>query len=142
MTKAQLVSQKLKSNGSTFSDQQGQDWLNFSFKKTKEDKREVAVCYFRLLSAFNNFKLSDSEIELLAHISVNKGIVSGSCKISYAQNYNSSVAAVDNIISKLKKKKLLVKIENVVMLQPKIFLDFNTPNNFIFSFKCVTKTST
>lgn len=124
-------------NGTTFADREGQHWLSFSFKRKKTDKREIAIAYFQLLSAFNNLKLSDGEVKLLAHIALNKGIVSGPCKIGYVENHDSSIAAVDNTISKLKKKKLLIKRDNTVILHPKIILDFNNQDNFIFSFKCV-----
>jgi hypothetical protein len=124
-------------NGTTFADREGQHWLGFSFKRKKTDKREIAIAYFQLLSAFNNLKLSDGEVKLLAHIALNKGIVSGPCKIGYVENHDSSIAAVDNTISKLKKKKLLIKRDNTVILHPKIILDFNNQDNFIFSFKCV-----
>jgi len=128
-------------NGTTFADRDGQQWLGFSFKKKKTSKRDIATVYFQLLSAFNNLKFSDGEISLLAHIALNKGIVSGPCKIGYVENYNSSIAAVDNTISKLKKKKILIKKENTVFLHPKVTLDFNNQDNFIFSFKCVLGTN-
>ena len=128
-------------NGTTFADRDGQQWLGFSFKRKKADKRDIATAYFQLLSAFNNLKLSDGEISLLAHIALNKGIVSGPCKIGYVENHNSSIAAVDNTISKLKKKKLLIKKDNTVFLHPKVTLDFNNQDNFIFSFKCVLGTN-
>lgn len=124
-------------NGTVFSDKHNQQWLVLPFKRKKNDKRDIAISYFQLLSAWNNFKLSDSEVKLLAHIALNRGVVSGPCKIGYVNNHNSSIAAVDNTISKLKKKKLLVKKDNTVFLNSKITLDFLSQENFIFSFKCV-----
>ena len=134
--------QEVKYNGSVFSDKNNQEWLMFPFKRKKTSKRDIAISYFQLLSAWNNFKLSEGEIKLLAHIALNKGIVSGFCKISYVENHNSSIAAIDNTISKLKKKKLLVKKDNTVLLDSRITLDFLNHENFIFSFKCVLETNT
>jgi hypothetical protein len=131
------MQQQAIQNGTTFVDSQSQQWLGFSFKRKKTEKKDIAVAYFQLLSAWNGFKLSEGEINLLAHIALNKGVVSGPCKIGYVEKYNSSIAAVDNTIHKLKKKKLLIKKENTVFLHPKITLDFNGQDNFIFSFKCV-----
>ena len=127
---------KVTFNGSTFiSPSSGEKWLSLSFKKNKKDRSDIAFTYFQLLSAFNNIKLSTTEIKLLAHVAVNRGIVSGSCKMSYVAKYGSSVANVDNLVSKLKKKKLLTKGDTVI-LNPKINLDFLTNDNFIFYFKC------
>ena len=55
--------------------------------------------------------------------------------MSYVTKYGSSIANVDNLVSKLKKKKLLTKGDTVI-LNPKINLDFLTNDNFIFYFKC------
>lgn len=131
------MQQQTVQNGTSFIDSGNQKWLGFSFKRKKAEKKDIAVAYFQLLSAWNGFKLSEGEINLLAHIALNKGVVSGPCKIGYVEKYNSSIAAVDNSIHKLKKKKLLIKKENTVFLHPKITLDFNSQDNFIFSFKCV-----
>ena len=136
------MQQTIVHNGTTFADHNGQHWLGFSFKRQKNEKKDIAIIYFQLLSAFNNLKLSEGEINLLAHIALNRGIVSGPCKIGYVEKYNSSIAAVDNTISKLKKKKILIRRDNTVMLHPKVTLDFNNQDNFIFSFKCVLQTNT
>ena len=106
------------------------------FRKNKKDKSDIAITYFQLLAAFNNIRLSDAEVKLLSHVAVNKGVVSGSCKMSYVSKYGSSIANVDNLVSKLKKKKLLIKGDTVI-LNPKINLDFLSHDNFIFYFKCL-----
>ena len=65
-------------NGSTFiNPSSGEKWLSLSFKKNKKEKTDIAFTYFQLLSAFNNIKLSTTEIKLLSHVAVNKGVVSG-----------------------------------------------------------------
>ena len=137
-----MITTTQKTNGNVFTDATGIKWLGFSFKRKKQEKRDIAVIYFQLLSAFNNLKLSEGEIKLLAHIALNRGIVSGSCKMSYVDKYESTIPSVDNTISKLKKKKLLLKKGSSVVLNPMITLDFNNQNNFIFSFKCIVETST
>lgn len=129
-------------NGSTFTDSNGDKWLSLSFKRKKENKMDIACAYFHLLSAFNDLKISPAEANFLAHISLNKGVVSGPCKIGYVEKFETSIAAVDNMIGRLKKKKLLLKRGNTVILHPKITLDFNSQNNFVFSFKCIIETNT
>ncbi|MEI6533629.1 MAG: hypothetical protein WCO06_07400, partial [Candidatus Roizmanbacteria bacterium] len=57
----------------TFKDSNNTEWVLLPFKKRKKDKREIAIAYFHLLAAFNDIKLSESEVKLLAHISLNKG---------------------------------------------------------------------
>lgn len=137
-----MITTTQKTNGNVFTDTSGIKWLGFSFKRKKQGKRDIAIVYFQLLSAFNNLKLSDGEIKLLAHITLNKGIVSGSCKMSYVDKYESTIPSVDNTISKLKKKKLLLKKGTSVVLNPMISLDFTSQDNFIFSFKCIVETNT
>jgi hypothetical protein len=137
-----MITTTQKTNGNVFTDTSGTKWLGFSFKRKKQGKRDIAIVYFQLLSAFNNLKLSDGEIKLLAHIALNKGIVSGSCKMSYVDKYESTIPSVDNTISKLKKKKLLLKKGTSVVLNPMISLDFTSQDNFIFSFKCIVETNT
>ena len=129
-------------NGTTYlSPSSGDKWLSLSFRKNKKDKSDIAITYFQLLAAFNNIRLSDAEVKLLSHVALNKGVVSDSCKMSYVSKYGSSIANVDNLVSKLKKKKLLIKGDTVI-LNPKINLDFLSHDNFIFYFKCTLEKQT
>ena len=127
----------MQENGQKFKDKEGTNWVGLSFKRGKEDKRTLIMTYLNLLSAFNTLKLSDFEVNLLSHIILNKGVLSGTCKLNFVEKYETTIPAINNTVSKLKKKKLLIKKENIVTIQPKINLDFLNNNNFIFSFKCI-----
>lgn len=106
------------------------------FRKVYESKREIAVVFFTLLSAFNKLKLSESDIGLLAHIAVQGGTLSGTCKLRYLEYSGKPLSCVDNTIGRLKRKNLLKKAEQLVIINPVIQVLF-TSNKYIFSFKCL-----
>lgn len=124
----------MKKNGKIFR-QNEQEWLGYSFDKTKPDRKSIAETYFRLVAAYNKLPLSEGDINFLSHVAINNGNVSGS-KRSFVEKYGSTMSAVDNMISKLKKMWLLTKTDTTVHINPKLLLDFNSTDNFIFSFKC------
>lgn len=114
-----------------------QDFLTKNFIRTKDNKLDIAITYFQLLSAFNNLKLSQTEINLLAHGSINNNVISSGLKIRFAEKYKTSIPVINNAISLLKKKHLLEKIENTIRIYSKITIDINNNDNFLFSFKCI-----
>lgn len=87
--------------------------------------------YFAIMSVLNNLDLAKREIQLLAFTAVRGNIGSGSSKGEYVEHYNSSLATVGNIISKLSKElegtniKLLTKEGKKVTVNRALMLDFN-----------------
>jgi prefoldin subunit 5 len=67
------------------------------------------VVYYTIISAFNSLRLTDREIQLLAYTNFRGTISSITAKNQFCNIYDTSLATVNNLISKLKKKKLLVK---------------------------------
>ena len=114
-----------------------QEFLTKNFIRTKDNKLDIAVTYFQLLSAFNNLKLSQTEINLLAHGAINNNVISGGLKIRFAEKYKTSIPVINNAISLLKKKHLLEKVDNTIRIYSKITIDINNSDNFLFSFKCI-----
>jgi len=108
------------------------------FKRRFEDKREMARRYFSMLSAFNGIEITKGELNLLAHIAIRKGIASENSKKEYLDMYKTTMATVDNTVSRLRKKKMLVKIDNKTRINPVIDIDFNTHNQYMFMFKCIS----
>lgn len=119
-------------------DKQGVKWLSLPFKKDKATKHSIAFCFFSLVSAYNNLDLSQGEMQLLAHIATKKNTLSGATKIEYITKYGVSIAVVNNTISKLKKKKLLMKSGTAITLNPALCIDF-TNENFVFTFRLCLK---
>jgi hypothetical protein len=106
------------------------------WKKSFKDKREIAVKYFTILAAFNDIHLTEKEVELLAHTAI-KGITSQSSRKEFVDYYNTTPPVLNNLISKLYKKQMLVKIEGKVKLNPKINIDFSTIDNIVFNIICL-----
>lgn len=86
---------------------------------------DVAIQYFTIISAFNALKLPEREIQLLAFTAVKGNISSGGKKDEFATMFGSSTASVGNMIHKLKKKKLLQKVDGKLKVHPALQLDFN-----------------
>ena len=107
-------------------------------KKDFKDMREIANVYFSMLSSFNGFKLTELEINLLAHIAINGHIGSVTSKGEFIDLYKTTKYTLNNIISKLYKKRLLVKTDHKIRINPGIKLDFQQETDkFIFVFTCL-----
>lgn len=107
------------------------------WKKNFKDQREVAKKYFTLLNAFNDFKLKPKEIDLLSHIAVRGTIGSVSSRKEFMDIYNTTMPVINNLISKLYKKKMLVKIQNKIRINPRINIDFTNTENVIINITCL-----
>ena len=114
-------------------------FLQFAYKKEFDTKDGMAKMYFTMLSIFNNLELQNSEINLLVHLSMREGVVSGTFKKSFIEKYKSSMPMVNNAVSRLKKKQLLMKVEDKIILRPSINLDFKNNESYLYQFKCLHK---
>lgn len=113
------------------------DYAYSPYKRSYGDRRALAKVYYSLLSVYNNLQLTNGELNLMAHLSSYGGQVSGTAKLDYLTRYSTTMATLDNTIGRLKKKKLLVKAEGKIRVNPKAGApDFINNDKFIFSFKC------
>ena len=99
------------------------------------DVMNIAEAYYRVISAFNHLKLTNREIQLLAHSSIHGNVNSVKCKESFCNNHDTSIQTVNNMISKLKRKGLFVKDGRKMFLHPAINIDFNKNVNLIIRFE-------
>lgn len=107
-------------------------------KRDFKDMRSIAYTYFSMLSIFNNFKLTEREIDLLSHIAINGHIGSVTSKREFINQYKTTLPTINNIISKLYSKHLLVKIDKKIRINPAIKIDFQeSREKFIFIFTCL-----
>jgi hypothetical protein len=100
-------------------------------KKEFDTPVEIAQKYYATLLVLNNISLSQREIELLAFTAVRGTISSSSAKDEFVRQFGSSVDTINNIISKLRKLRLLIKNNGKTRINPSIALDF-TKKNYIF----------
>ena len=96
-------------------------------KKAEADSYAVAERYYSILSAINDLHLTKREIQLIAFAAVKGNISYANIREEFCERYGSSGATINNLISKLKKMKLLVKDGSKAKVNPIILLDFTKP---------------
>jgi DNA-binding MarR family transcriptional regulator len=93
-------------------------------KKQEEDSYLLAERYYTILSAINDLKLTQREIQLIA-FAANRGNISyANIRQEFCDKYGTTNASINNIISRLKKMGVLVKDGTKVKVNPKILLNF------------------
>ena len=94
-------------------------------KKKENDVFSLAERYYTILSAINDLKLTEREIQLIAFTAVKGNISYDNIREEFCKKHNTSSATINNIISKLKKVNVLIKDGTKVKVNPVIILDFN-----------------
>ena len=93
-------------------------------KNSVEDNYALAEKYYKILSAVNNLKLTQREVELIAFAAIKGNISYANIRKEFCEKYESTSAAINNIISKLKKMGIFVKDGTKVKVNPIIILNF------------------
>ena len=93
-------------------------------KRNLEDPFSSAEMYYTVLSAFNNLKLTQREIQLIAFAAIKGNISYANIREEFCTKYNSSTPTINNIISRLKKMKILIKDGSKIKVNPVILLNF------------------
>jgi len=95
-------------------------------RKRNKDEYEVAECYYGLLSSLNNLKLTERERQLVAFMAIHKAIPYSEMKNKFCERYKgTSEQTISNMISRLKKTKVIVKEKGRLRVHPDIALTFN-----------------
>lgn len=84
---------------------------------------QKGITYYSIINSVNNLSLTSREIELLAYTNKRGNIASATAKQEFTRLFDSSVATVNNMISKLHSKRLLVKENKRIFVNPVISLD-------------------
>jgi DNA-binding MarR family transcriptional regulator len=94
-------------------------------KNKSEDKYLLAEKYYSILSAVNNLKLTQREIQLIAFTAIRGNISYANIRKEFCEKYESTSPTINNIISKLKKLGIFVKDGTKVKVNPIIILPFD-----------------
>jgi hypothetical protein len=94
-------------------------------KTIGNDNFALAEKYYSILSVINNLKLTQRELQLVSFIAVRGNISYGNIRKEFCERYNSTGPTINNIISKLKKSKVIIKEGSKTRINPLIMLDFN-----------------
>ena len=94
-------------------------------RKELQDDTNVSRKYYSVLSALNDLELTEREIQLMSFIAVSGSISVPSNREKFCQTYDTTGATVNNMVSKLKKRNLLLKKDGKIIVNPLISLDFS-----------------
>lgn len=93
-------------------------------KTSVGDNYALAEKYYRILSAVNDLKLTQREVQLIAFAAIKGNISYANIRKEFCDKYDSTSPAINNIISKLKKMGIFVKDGTKVKVNPIILLNF------------------
>lgn len=93
-------------------------------KLSSEDKYRQAEKYYSILSAINNLHLTERELQLIAFTAIHGNMSYAYIREEFCAKYSTTNPTINNIISKLKKMKVLVKESGKIKVNPMIILDF------------------
>jgi hypothetical protein len=123
-------------NGYKIKDKRGKVWLtSLPYLKSCKSNQDIAAAFLSLIWLCN-IRLGSRELQFLSYMMMRDGQVAQLGKKLYMEQYNVPKARVDNMVSQLKKKKVLIKKEVKVSIHHKIVLPFKESDNFIFQFRC------
>lgn len=94
-------------------------------KKELINDTEVSHRYYSVLSALNDLELTEREVQLMSFIAVSGSISIPSNREKFCSTYQTTGATVNNMVSKLKKRNLLLKKDGKIVVNPLISLDFS-----------------
>src|SRR6478609_5389210 len=92
-----------------------------------QDEFSKAQAYYCILSSLNNLFLTEREVQLIAFMVIKGNMLSLPIKEEFCIKFDSTLATISNMVSKLRKKHILVKDKNKTKVNPKIVLDFSRP---------------
>ena len=96
-------------------------------EKSSSNRLELAQQYYALISALNNLYLTEREIQLIAFSAVRGSVSFATVREDFCTIYKSSFPTINNMVSKLKTKGILIKQGKQIVVNPRIALDFSKP---------------
>jgi len=88
---------------------------------------ELAKTYYTFITEINKIQITRKELDLLCYCAVNGTISTPPVRDAFVKEYNTPKGSVYNMVSKLQKLKLMVKINGKIRVNPHIQLDFTKP---------------
>lgn len=96
---------------------------------------QLAEKYYGIISAINGLGLTTREIQLVSFAAVRGNMSYTNIREDFCEMYETSSPTINNIISKLKKKNILVKDKGKIKVHPVIALDFKSDVKLEILFK-------
>ena len=89
------------------------------------DRMDKAKVYYACISSLNGLGMTEREIQLMAYMAVNGSVSNIGTRNGFCKEYDTTPAVVTNLVSSLKKKRMVIKRNKKVMIAPPIALDFS-----------------
>lgn len=100
---------------------------------------DIAVKYFTVVSTLYSLPITQKEILFLSYLTVKGGVFNTVIRNSFIQEHGISSAAIYNIISKLKKYKVLMKTDKQISVHPNLKPDFSLTNSIALDIRIGVK---
>ena len=94
-------------------------------KLVRDDSFLLAEKYYSILSAINNLKFTQREIQLIAFTAISGNMSYKHIREEFCKKHDTTSATINNIISKLKRMGVLVKDGSKIKVNPVILLNFS-----------------
>jgi len=86
--------------------------------KMNADPYALAHKYFQIISVINDLELANGEVQLLAFTAVRGNIHNPDHREDYCKKYDTTLATINNIVWRLKKKKIILKKDKEIIVNP------------------------
>ena len=93
-------------------------------RRVDVDDYQMAERYYTILSAINNLKLTQRELQLIAFTAIRGNISYANIRKDFCEKYGTTNPSINNIISRLKKLGVLIKDGSKVKVNSQILLNF------------------
>ena len=102
--------------------------------KIVNDEYETAQQYYEILGVLNDLGLAKGEIQLIAFTAIKGNITLGNIRKEYCTKYDTTIATINNIVHRMKKKNIIHKVDGMLIVNPKINqIDFSQDLGLIIS---------
>src|SRR6185437_12988854 len=85
---------------------------------------DIARKFYSILFSINGIEVTPKELALLSFSSVRGSLSSPPIRDAFIEGFGVSKGTVYNMLSSLQKRKLMVKVEGKVRINPSIQIDF------------------
>lgn len=96
-------------------------------KKEYNNRIDIAKAYYHILFKLNGIPVSNMELELVCHCAVYGTISYSTSRDEFMKKFGVPKASIYNMISKLQRRKIFMKIDGLTKVNPAIMLDFSKP---------------
>lgn len=94
-------------------------------KSVDTDSFLVAEKYYSILSAINSLKLTQREVQLVAFTAIRGNISYTNFREEFCERCSTTAPTINNIISRLKKIGMLIKVDGKIKVNSILILNFN-----------------